>query len=76
VLVDILSFAFCGFFAWKSWALLLEAIHEGQTTSTTWGAPLWVPYGLMTVGMTLLSVRLASQLLVRFFLPSPQVAKP
>jgi TRAP-type C4-dicarboxylate transport system permease small subunit len=76
VLVDILSFAFCGFFAWKSWALLLEAIHEGQTTSSTWGAPLWVPYGLMTVGMTLLSVRLASQLLMRFFLPSPPVANP
>jgi TRAP-type C4-dicarboxylate transport system permease small subunit len=76
VVVDILSFAFCGFFAWKSWTLLLEAIHEGQTTSTTWGAPLWVPYGLMTVGMTLLTVRLASQLLVRFFLPSPPGAVP
>lgn len=70
LVVDIISFAFCGFFAWKSWTLLLEAIHEGQTTSTTWSAPLWVPYGLMTVGMTLLAVRLASQLLLRFFLKS------
>lgn len=76
VLVDIISFAFCGFFAWKSLALLLEAIHEGQTTSTTWGAPLWVPYGLMTAGMMLLSVRLASQLLLRFFVPSPTAAMP
>jgi TRAP-type C4-dicarboxylate transport system permease small subunit len=76
VLVDIISFLFCGFFSWKSWTLLLEAIHEGQTTSSTWSAPLWVPYGLMTIGMTLLAVRLASQLLMRFFLPSSQGAKP
>ena len=68
LLVDIISLLFCGFFSWKSWTLLLEAIHEKQTTSTTWSAPLWVPYGLMTVGMTLLAVRLASQLLSRVFL--------
>ena len=70
LLVDIISLLFCGFFSWKSWSLLLEAIHEKQTTSTTWSAPLWVPYGLMTVGMTLLAVRLGSQLLTRFFLKS------
>ena len=76
LLVDIVSFLFCGFFSWKSWSLLLESIHEGQTTSSTWSAPLWVPYGLMTVGMTLLAVRLASQLLTRFFLPTSQGVKP
>ena len=56
--MDIGSFAFCAFFSWKSWTLLHEAIHEGQTTSSSFGPPLWIPYGLMAVGMTLLSLQM------------------
>jgi len=57
-LVDLLSLSFCSFFAWKSWTLWLEAWTEGQTTSSAWAPPLWVPYGLMAVGVTLLSLQL------------------
>jgi len=64
-LVDALSLAFCAFFAWKSWALLAEAVHEKQTTSSSWGPPLWIPYGLMATGMTLLCLQLALQLVQR-----------
>ncbi len=46
---------FCGFFAWKSWILLDEAIVDNFHSGSTWGPPLWMPYSLMTVGMTLLS---------------------
>ncbi len=60
-LVDLLSFAFCAFFAWKSWTLLHDAIVDGQTTSSSWSPPLWIPYGLMTVGMLLLSLQLLLQ---------------
>jgi len=63
--VDLASFLFCAFFSWKSWALLLEAIHEGQTTSSAWAPPLWIPYGLMSLGMTLLSIQLLLQVLAR-----------
>ena len=63
LLADTCSFLFVGFFAWKSWQLLVEAWEEGQTTPSAWGPPLWIPYGCMTVGMALLTVQLLLQVL-------------
>ena len=60
-LVDLGCFAFCVFFAWKSCTLLHEAWTEGQTTSSSWAPPLWIPYALMSAGMILLSVQLFVQ---------------
>jgi TRAP-type C4-dicarboxylate transport system permease small subunit len=64
IAVDCASFAFCAFFAWKSWMLLAEAWTENFHSDSTWGPPLWIPYALMTVGMTLLGVQLLMQVLV------------
>ena len=61
ILVDLASLAFCGFFAWKSWTLLYEAVEEGFHSGSSWGPPLWIPYSLMTAGMILLSVQLLLQ---------------
>jgi TRAP-type C4-dicarboxylate transport system permease small subunit len=69
VMADAASFAFCAFFAWKSWLLLAEAWSENFHSESTWGPPLWIPYSLMTVGMTLLAVQLAMQIL-RALIPS------
>lgn len=66
VLGDVISFLFCGFFSWKSWTLLREAVVDGQTTSSTWAPPLWIPYGLMAAGMTLLAAQLLLQTVVHF----------
>ena len=60
--VDLLGLAFCTFFAWKSWTLLHEAWVDKQTTSSSWAPPLWIPYLLMSVGMTLLAAQLAVHL--------------
>src|SRR5882672_6500359 len=62
IAVDIASLAFCGFFAWKSWILLDEAIVDNFHSGSTWGPPLWIPYSLMTVGMTLLGLQLLIQI--------------
>jgi TRAP-type C4-dicarboxylate transport system permease small subunit len=63
LLVDIAGALFCGFFAWKSWRLLFEAVVDRQTTSSSWAPPLWIPYGLMALGMSLLTLQIVLQLL-------------
>ena len=63
-LVDLGCLLFCAFFAWKSCTLLHEAWSEGQTTSSSWAPPLWIPYLLMSLGMILLGVQLAVQVVV------------
>lgn len=65
MLVDLLSMLFCAFFSWKSWALFHEAWAEGQTTSSSWAPPLWIPYALMAAGMSLLTLQLLVQLTAR-----------
>ena len=36
IIVDVASFCFCAFFAWKSWTLAEEAYIDGQVSSSTW----------------------------------------
>ena len=62
---DVVTLVFCTFFCWKTWTLLIEAVKDGQISGSAWGAPLWVPYGCMAVGMTLLVLELVVQVLTR-----------
>jgi TRAP-type C4-dicarboxylate transport system permease small subunit len=66
LVVDILTFGFCLFFAWKSWTLFHEAWVDKQTTSSSYAPPLTIPYGFMSAGMTLLSLQCLLQVLTRF----------
>ena len=60
--VDAMCGLFCCFFSWKSWTLCREAWVDGQTTSSSWAPPLWIPYLLMAAGMSLVTLQLALQL--------------
>lgn len=65
LIVDAVSFLFCAFFSWKSWTLFHEAYVEGQTTSSTFAPPLAIPYGMMALGISILSLQLLVQVLTR-----------
>ena len=62
---DIAALVFCAFFSWKSWTLLHEAVKDGQISNSAFGAPLWIPYGCMAAGMTLVTLQLLLQVLSR-----------
>lgn len=71
LLADLATALFCAFFAWKSWTLLAEAVAEGQTTTSSWGPPLAIPYSIMAVGMTLVAIQAALQTARRVLGGSP-----
>jgi TRAP-type C4-dicarboxylate transport system permease small subunit len=66
-LIDFFAMLFCAFFSWKSWTLFHESVIEKTSTNSTWGSPLWIPYCMMAIGMTLLSLQLLLQVFSYFY---------
>jgi tripartite ATP-independent transporter DctM subunit len=61
LIIDAIAFCFVAIFAFQAAHLLHEAIIEGQSTHSQWGPPLWIPYLLLTFGMTMLALQMAQQ---------------
>jgi len=64
IIVDVIGFLFCTFFAWKSWTLFHEAWVDGQVSPSTWAPPQWIPYSFMAFGMSLMSIQLLLQVAI------------
>ena len=63
---DLVCLAFASLFGWLCWKLLIEAIESGEVTDSVFAPPLWFPYSLMTVGITLLALRFVVQVVQDF----------
>src|SRR5262249_46136114 len=63
ILVDVGGLPFALFVAWKSWPLRNEAWVEFYPSGSAWAPPLWIPYSLMSIGMTLLSIQILLQVM-------------
>ena len=58
--VDFIASFTMGFFAvvvcWKSWALVIDSIDTGITSSTYLLTPLYIPQSILAIGFTLLAL--------------------
>lgn len=59
---DILSLLLCAFFAIKVWEYAWQAWSEGWTTDSVWAPQLWIPYALIALGLTLISLEYVVQI--------------
>ncbi|MCB1750225.1 MAG: TRAP transporter small permease [Gammaproteobacteria bacterium] len=54
---------FCVLLTWNGFELFVEALEGGWTTDTVWALPLWIPYLPMPIGIGLLSLQYAADIL-------------
>lgn len=59
---DVLSLLLCAFLTIIIWRYTWQAWSEGWTTDSVWAPHLWIPYSLMALGFTLISLEYLVQL--------------
>ena len=62
LLADAGAAGLCGFVAVNAWRLTAVAWNEGWVSNSTWGAKLWIPFGFIALGMTLLALQYLVQI--------------
>lgn len=58
-----LGLLFCAVLAWKGSELFYESLVEGWRTDTVWSLPLWIPYLSVPLGIGLLCLQYAADIL-------------
>ena len=59
---DVGSAGLCGFVAVNAWRFAALAWSEGWGSNSTWGQKLWIPFGLIALGMALLTLQYLVQI--------------
>lgn len=62
LIADLGAAGLCGFVAANAWTLSVAAGREGWVSNSTWGPKLWIPFGIIALGMTLLTLQYLVQL--------------
>jgi TRAP-type C4-dicarboxylate transport system permease small subunit len=62
LLADVGAAGLCGFVAVNAWRLTVLASGEGWVSNSTWGPKLWIPFALIALGMTLLTLQYLVQI--------------
>lgn len=63
LLADAGAAGLCAFVAVNAWRLTGIAWSEGWVSNSTWGAKLWIPFGFIALGMSLLALQYLVQII-------------
>jgi TRAP-type C4-dicarboxylate transport system permease small subunit len=72
LLIDALSLLFCAYLTEKCLRMLHEVWAENQHTESSWGPPLWIPYGFIAIGLVLLCLQILIHILEALFAQRPR----
>lgn len=62
LLVDAAAAGLCGFVAVNAWHLTAQAWSGDWVSNSTWGPKMWIPYGFIAFGMSLLALQYLVQI--------------